>query len=75
MSRQATKMPRSWAYAGNQANPEGGFVRGTWLEARLEAEERLVMTKRSAFKYLKLSSEIIRLAVKLYVGSCQSNSA
>ena len=25
------------------------------------------MTKRSAFKYLKLSSEIIRLAVMLYV--------
>ena len=25
------------------------------------------MTKRSAFKYLKLSSEIIRLALKLYV--------
>jgi hypothetical protein len=62
-ARMASAGPvrRTWLEAGQ------GPVRRTWLEPGEGACSHLIMTKRCPFKYFKTSSEIIRLAVMMYV--------
>jgi putative transposase len=45
----------------------GGAVKGSWVEAGVAAPYPTLMTKRDPFKYFKTSSEIIRLAIMMYV--------
>ena len=44
-----------------------GAVKGSWVEAGVAAPYPTLMTKRDPFKYFKTSSEIIRLAIMMYV--------
>ena len=62
-----TKSSVDWRTGPFIRSTSVGSVRRTWLERGRAVSYLLPMTKHSPFKYVKISPEIIRLAVMMYI--------